>query len=115
VNWVYDEDEENFTVRQKSWKDFEEEPGYRAHSIKGLFAVMLPYWDKKVEEGPWCQIWRQAGAHLQKTVRLIVWGYSLPLTDLKALELLRLSLFPGQRFWPYEDIEEFLGHPPPWW
>jgi len=141
VNRVYDEDEDSFTVRQKSWKDFDDEPGYRAHSNSLLFAIMLPYWDKKIEEPPWCQIWGQAAAHLQKTVRLIVWGYSLPLTDLKALELLKLSLgpgrscledvciidpsvavrtrwrvmFPGQRFWPYEGIEEFLDHPPAWW
>ena len=141
VNWVYDEDGEHFGVRQKSWADFDEEPGYRAHSMKSLFAIMLPYWDKKVEEHPWSQIWRQAAAHLNKTSRLIVWGYSLPLTDLKALELLKLSLgsgrscledvciidpsaavrtrwramFPGHRFWPYEAIDEFLEHPPRWW
>jgi len=53
VNWVYEEDGEHFTVRQKSWADFDEEPGYRAHSTKSLFAIMLPYWDKKVEEPPW--------------------------------------------------------------
>jgi hypothetical protein len=141
VNWLYDQDEEHFKVRQHSWKDFDEEPGYRAHSNRSLFAIMLPYWDKKVEEHPWNQIWMQAAAHLNKTVRLIVWGYSLPLTDLKALELLKLSLgsgrsslkdvciidpsaavrtrwramFPGQRFWPYERVEEFLDHPPTWW
>ena len=141
VNWVCDEDEKNFTVRQKSWKEFEKEPGYRAHSNKSVFAIMLPYWDKKVEEPPWCQIWGQAAAHFKKTARLIVWGYSLPLTDLKALELLKLSLgpgrscledvciidpsaavrtrwramFPGQRFWPYERIEEFLDQAPSWW
>ena len=141
VNWVYDEDEEHFTVRQQSWGDFDEEPGYRAHSNKSLFAIMLPYWDKKIEEPPWNEISKQAAAHLNKTSRLIVWGYSLPLTDLKALELLKLSIgpgrscledvciidpsaavrtrwramFPGQRFWPYEGIEEFLQHPPRWW
>src|SRR4030095_11113918 len=36
VNWVYDEDEQHFTVRQRSWTDFDEEPGYRAHSKKSL-------------------------------------------------------------------------------
>jgi len=102
VNWVYDEDTGRFAVRQKSWRAFEKEPGYRAHSCDSLFAIMLPYWDKKIEERPWSDIWKRAAAHLQKTVRLIVWGYSLPLTDLKALELLKLSLVPGRS--PLEDI-----------
>ena len=99
VNWVYDEDEEHFTVRQESWGDFDDEPGYRAHSNKSLFAIMLPYWDKKIEEPPWNEIWKQAATHLKKTARLIVWGYSLPLTDLKALELLKLSLGLGRFAW----------------
>jgi hypothetical protein len=141
VNWIYPAGEGGFSVRQKKWKDFEKEPGYRAHSAKSLFAIMLPYWDKKVEESPWSQIWMKSAGHLRKTNKLIVWGYSLPLTDLKALELLKLSLnapeagledvcvidpsaairtrwramFPAQRFWPYTEISEFLGHPPNWW
>jgi len=136
VNWVYEDDSETFNVRQEDWSDFDGEPGYRSHSG---FAIMLPYWDKKVEEQPWNRIWERAAARLKKSSRLIVWGYSLPLTDLKASELMRLSLgrgcledvcvidpsgevrtrwramFPKQRFWPYDDIEEFLENPPTWW
>lgn len=139
VNWTYQDQMRKFAVRQRSWADFDEEPGYRAHSSDLLFPIMLPYWDKKVEEPPWSQIWKQAATHLYKTSRLIVCGYSLPQTDLKALELLKLSLgrgpledvcvidpsgdvrtrwramFPRQKFWPYESIEEFLGRPPDWW
>src|SRR2546426_403676 len=89
VNWIYQEDNRNFSVRQESWADFDEQPGYRAHSSDSLFPIMLPYWDKKVEERPWSEIWKQAAAHLYKTVRLVVWGYSLPQTDLKALELMK--------------------------
>ena len=139
VNWTLREGNHNFEVRQRSWEDFDEEPGYRAHSSGPLFAIMLPYWDKKVEEQPWSRIWKQAATHLYKTSRLIVWGYSLPQTDLKALELLKLSLgrgcledlcvidpsaevrtrwramFHKHKFWPYAKIEEFFEHPPPWW
>jgi hypothetical protein len=141
MNWIHAQGEPRFAIRQESWKDFDEEPGYRAHSSKSGFAIMLPYWDKKIEEGPWGGIWKQAAAHLKKTERLIVWGYSLPLTDLKAFQLLNLSfiserscleevcvidpsanvrnrwraMFPAQRFWPYERVQEFLKNPPRWW
>jgi len=138
VNWIYQPQTEGFKARQESWADFETEPGYRAHS-DFPFPIMLPFWDKKVEEKPWSEIWRQAARHLHKCSRLIVWGYSLPQTDLKALELIKLSLgtgclqdicvidpagdvrtrwramFPKQKFWPYERIEEFLLGPPSWW
>ena len=139
VNWTYQDRMESFAARQRSWADFDKEPGYRAHSDDSLFPIMLPYWDKKIEEKPWSQIWRQAAAHLQRSSQLIVWGYSLPLTDLKALELLKLSLGTGcledvcvvdpsgavrtrwramflrHRFWPYETIEELFENPPSWW
>lgn len=139
VNWTLREGSSNFEARQDTWGDFDEQPGYRAHSSDSLFPIMLPYWDKKVEDPPWRQIWKQAAEHLHKTSRLIVWGYSLPQTDLKALELLKLSvgrgcledvciidpsaevrtrwraMFHKQKFWPYAKIEEFLEHPPPWW
>ncbi len=136
VNWIYKDGSGTFKVRQEKWSDFDDEPGYRSHSG---FAIMLPYWDKKIEEQPWSDIWARAAARLHKSSRLIVWGYSLPLTDLKALELMKLSLgrgcledvcvidpsgeirtrwramFPRQRFWPYENVEEFLVNPPTWW
>jgi hypothetical protein len=136
VNWIYEDDGEIFKVRQSGWSDFDEGPGYRSHSG---FAIMLPYWDKKIEDEPWRQIWASAATRLNKSSRLIVWGYSLPFTDLKASELMRLSLgrgcledvcvidpsgevrnrwramFPKQRFWPYEDIEEFFENQPTWW
>jgi hypothetical protein len=141
VNWVYKNNNRNFAMRQESWSDFDDAPGYRAHSSDSLFCIMLPYWDKKIEDPPWSLVWRQAAEHLNLTSRLIVWGYSLPQTDLKALELLKLSvgpgrspledvcvidpsgdvrtrwraMFPRQKFWPYEGIEEFLEHAPDWW
>jgi hypothetical protein len=138
VNWIYQE--HAFKVRQTAWSDFDDEPGYRAHSNGPSFAIMLPYWDKKIEESPWRTVWQRAAEHLGNTRHLIVWGYSLPLTDLKALELLKLSLgpgrspledvcvidpsttvrtrwramFPKQRFWPYDGIQEFIERPPNW-
>ena len=139
VNWTYQNHMQSFAARQTSWADFDSEPGYRGNTADSQFPIMLPYWDKKIEEEPWSQIWKQAAAQLHRSSRLIVWGYSLPQTDLKALELLKLSLgtgcledvcvidpagdvrtrwramFPRQRFWPYEKIEEFFDHRPDWW
>jgi len=148
VNWRPQERNHEFSVRQKSWKDFDQGPGYRAHSTSNStsadenpFPILLPYWDKKVERRPWNSIWRSAAAALARTTKLIIWGYSLPLTDLKAYELFRLSLlshdsplediciidpskdvrtrwrslFLRQKFWPYENIKSFQESPPSWW
>lgn len=125
-------------VRQKSWADFDEKPGYA--DFAPPFSILLPYWEKRVEEPPWLSIWRAAAGHLMETTSLIIWGYSLPLTDLKARELLRATLSSGanlkhvavidpservrekwrgefvkQKFWQYKDIEDFLVNPPAWY
>ena len=148
VNWSREKQYDGFRVRQESWDDFDDEPGYRAHrteqsisNAETVFSILLPYWDKKVDEKPWSSIWTKTAAHLMGTRRLIIWGYSLPLTDLKALELFRLSLlstepmledicvidpsrdvrlrwrsmFLRQKFWPYDSVLEFLKRPPDWW
>ena len=81
VNWIYEDNNRKFAVRQRSWTDFDQEPGYRAHSGDPSFPIMLPYWDKRVEEEPWSHIWKQAAAHLLRTSRLVVWGYSLPRSE----------------------------------
>lgn len=124
-------------VKQKSWKDFDKQPGYADYAPP--FSILLPYWEKRVERPPWLEIWQRAAGHLLKTTSLIIWGYSLPLTDLKARELLRITLgggdelrevcvidpskrvrdkwrseFVRQKFWHYSDIEEFLAGAPPW-
>jgi hypothetical protein len=124
-------------VQQKSWDDFDKKPGYA--DFAPPFSILLPYWEKRIEQPPWASIWRRAAQHLIKTTGLIIWGYSLPLTDLKARELLRTALRDGttlkhvsviepsaevrekwrgefvrQQFWPYKDVEEFFVNPPPW-
>lgn len=127
------------TVNQTSWGDFLESPGYRAKGSS--FSIMLPYWDKKIENAPWRNIWRSTAEHLQKTTHLLIWGYSLPLTDLKARALIDLclrnqdhgalrvcvvdhseevldrwhDLFAGCEFWPFRDIKEFFGSKMGWW
>lgn len=136
VNWMVGPKGRTLEVRQKAWDDFVK-PGYRGTS----FSILLPFWDKKVEERPWRDIWRKAAAHLRGTTTLIIWGYSLPLTDLKALELFRMTLgsegsplkyvcvidpsekvrakwremFVRQRFWQRRSIVEFFKNPPAWW
>lgn len=130
-NWFLKDNE--FQVAQKNWNDFAVQPGYMRKSR----ALLLPFWDKKIEEPPWSDIWKRAASQLKKTDHLIVWGYSLPLTDLKARELFRAGmerafylsvidpsretkqrwrgLFPHCKYWPYDSIEEFLNRPPSWW
>lgn len=143
VNWIYEKGRSRFTARQTSWTDFDEKPGYRGHRslATSTFPIMLPYWEKKVEDEPWKGIWNQAASHLRKTARLIVWGYSLPRTDLKTQELVRLSMsrsgsllrdvcvidpsaevrtrwrgiFADKKFWQYTSIAEFREDPPNWW
>jgi len=135
VNWIAEPAGSSFRIRQKTWNAFDSQPGYRA---KGpIFPILLPEWDKKVGNPPWVDIWRRAAAHLRKTTTLIVWGYSLPLTDLKALELFKLtvgsgeptlkkvavidpdkevrdrwrSLFLRQQFWQYDRMKALLDDP----
>ena len=128
VNWKADR-EARIIVKQKAWQDFDAKPGYTGDP----FSILLPFWDKKVEVSPWQAIWRKAAAHLRRTRGLIIWGYLLPLTDLKARELFRLSLrseaplksvcvidpapevrnrwraaFIKQEFRQYPNIDEFL-------
>jgi len=74
-----------FESRTQSWEDFDETPGYRGHIGSGSsFPIFLPFWDKRIEQQPWLGIWREAFKRLQTSGRLIVWGYSLPATDIKA-------------------------------
>jgi hypothetical protein len=74
---------------------------------------------------------------LSKTSTLIVWGYSLPMTDVKAQQLFALTLkklvrlcvidpsratherwreiVPDALYWEFSDVKDFLGHSPSWW
>jgi hypothetical protein len=75
-------------VRQIDATDPKAKEGYSGDP----FLMMLPFWDKKIEEPPWDRIWKLAGEQLLRTTNLLVWGYSLPPTDLKSRELFNLTL-----------------------
>jgi hypothetical protein len=136
VNWAPLEHDLAPDIHQERWQDFDKIPGYTASRATGFeFPILLPYWDKKIETNVWKQIWTGAANHLRKTECLIIWGYSLPLTDLKAQELFRLTLstdskklnsvcvidpspecrrrwrrmFVGVRFWGFSNIQEFFA------
>lgn len=123
-------------VRTSSWKDFDTTPGYRAHKGEG-FPILLPFWDKHIEDGPWLPIWQKAYKHLAATKCLVVWGYSLPQTDVKAQHLFSMALsdqtinlcvidpsastrdrwravLPKARYWEYGGIGDFIDQPPRW-
>jgi len=79
-----------FDVRQRSWDEFDDTAGYRAHSSKES-PILLPFWDKRIEDEPWSPIWRAAASALKRSSQLLIWGYSLPPTDFKSRELFRLA------------------------
>lgn len=126
-------------VRTKRWKDFDVVPGYKGHHGVGTtFPIFLPFWEKRIEKIPWLPIWQRALLGLQRVANVVVWGYSLPATDVKAQHLFTLGLgsrqyklcvidpstetkqrwrylFPDAHYWEYLRIEDFLAHPPHWW
>ncbi len=129
-----------FSVRQRCWNDFDKKPGYLGYKAKDIetFPIQLPYWEKRIEVSPWSRVWQQAAARLRQTRNLIIWGYSLPLSDIKAREFFRIALDdlplrvcvidPGQEarerwrslihsrpFWTYSSFAEFCNRPPDWW
>lgn len=127
------------SVRTKNWGDLDKSPGYRGHRGVGTqFPIFLPFWDKRIEQEPWLTFWRTAFTRLASADVLLVWGYSLPLTDLKARILFDVGvgnravklcvvdpaadsrrrwreLLPKADFIQYGRIEEFLNSPPTWW
>jgi len=138
-NWRLPIEDKKFEVLTSAWKDFDDSPGYRGHSGTGtIFPIFLPFWDKRIERGPWRQLWSDCLARLEKVGALVVWGYSLPPTDIKAQQLFTLGLsgrrfrlcvidpstatrdrwreiFPEAMYWEYANIRSFLRHPPKWW
>ena len=130
---------ERIEVRTKSWDQLDETPGYRGHLGEGsAFPIFLPFWDKRIERRPWLNLWRTAYERLTNVEAIIVWGYSLPPTDIKAEQFFTLALgerqlplcvidpseqtrrrwrqlFPEALYFPYNCIEHFFGAPPRWW
>jgi len=139
VNW--DLADGQFRVRTGSWDDFGNAPGYRGYSGDGTrFPIFLPFWDKQVTHGPWLTPWRGAYQQLRQTKYIIVWGFSLSPTDVKARELFSISiadggvnrrlcvidpsqgtrdrwreLLPNAQYWEYENFRAFKSAAPPWW
>jgi hypothetical protein len=128
----------NFFNPHQGWDDLEEAPGFKRFGTeKTEFPIFLPFWDKRIERQPWLEIWRKAYERLSKCTGLVIWGYSLPKTDLKAYQLFSLArrnnmnvcvidpspdtkdrwrkLFLSSKFWEYSYIEEFLKARPAWW
>jgi hypothetical protein len=94
-NWrlVGDRRSEEIHVNTREWGELDQHPGYRGYRGTGTrFPIFLPFWDKRIEKGPWLALWRTAYQRLKQAQRVIVWGYSLPTTDIKAQQLFRLSL-----------------------
>jgi hypothetical protein len=138
-NWRLPIEDKKFEVLTSDWEDFDDSPGYRGHSGRGTtFPIFLPFWDKRIERGPWRQLWTDCLTRLEKTGTLVVWGYSLPPTDIKAQQLFTLGLsgrrfrlcvidpstatrdrwremFPEAQYWEYAGVRSFLRHPPKWW
>jgi hypothetical protein len=132
-------EEDRIEIRTQAWHDLDPKPGYRGHLGEGTtFPIFLPFWEKRIEKGPWLPIWQTAFTRLRRSQRLIVWGYSLPPTDVKAQHLFAIALaskplslcvidpsagtrtrwrelLPKAKYWEYESIKDFLAQPPLWW
>jgi hypothetical protein len=104
LNWQLKEDSggETQNARRnwpKTWSEFAQELEYVREEPDGYLdddplsrpPVLLPYWEKRVEKGLWLTIWKAAADQLLRTGSLVIWGYSLPTTDLKAQQLLTLA------------------------
>jgi hypothetical protein len=126
-------------VRTKTWEQLDETPGYRGHLGEGTaFPIFLPFWDKRIERRPWLHLWKTAYERLANVEAVIVWGYSLPPTDIKAQHFFSLALgnrpvtlcvidpseatrrrwrelLPQALYFPYNSVEHFLQAPPRWW
>ncbi len=138
-NWRLPLEKGEFDILTGNWKDFAGAPGYRGHKGMGTtFPIFLPFWDKRIEQGPWRLLWSDCLARLEKIGTLVVWGYSLPQTDIKSQQLFTLGLggrrfrlcvidpsaqtcdrwremFPEALYWEYANVRSFLRHPPKWW
>jgi hypothetical protein len=136
-NWRISGD--TIIVRTKRWKDFDVFPGYLGHRGVGTtFPIFLPFWEKRIEKIPWLPLWQRALLELQHVANIVVWGYSLPATDVKTQHLFTLGLgsrqyrlcvidpstetrqrwrflFPDAQYWEYLHVQDFLSHPPSWW
>jgi hypothetical protein len=136
-NWRLTND--TFDVLTHEWSDFDAAPGYQGHRGKGTtFPIFLPFWDKRIEEEPWLSMWKAAFSRLRRASAVIVWGYSLPTTDIKAQQLFSLALrqrrfslcvidpvrdtrdgwrelAPEAQYWEYDGVQDFLNYPPKWW
>jgi hypothetical protein len=138
-NWRIGDDD-RFVVSSGPWDRFDEVPGYKRWGKEPStdFPIFLAFWEKRVERGRWADLWKLAAKRLQHTTQLVVWGYSLPETDVKSRELVRIALAdkplclcvidpsPSTRtrwrdvllnakFWEYDRVSAFIKHPPPWW
>lgn len=103
LNWSLEEDENGETQNGRkqwpgTWAQFAPELVYTRidrdeyrRDKHWRPPVLLPYWEKRVEKGLWPKLWKGAAQQLRQTDVLIIWGYSLPTTDLKARELLTLA------------------------
>ena len=129
----------SFGVRTRGWPELESAPGFTRFKREGTsYPIFLPFWDKRVEADPWREVWVKAFENLEKIDSVIVWGYSLPPTDVKAQLVFQLALsdrvfnlcvidpsgpvrdrwrmmFPDAKFWEFETVEKFFDNVPRWW
>lgn len=139
MNWRYENKE--LSSNTTAWMDLEEQYGYVAHShgTGTEFPIFLPFWDKRIEKKPWKEIWVTAFNRVRGSRNVIVWGYSLPSTDIKSERFFELALnggkainlcvidpssatkdrwretLPMASWYSYDNFDKFIGDPPVWW
>jgi|APDOM4702015191_1054821.scaffolds.fasta_scaffold21663_2 hypothetical protein len=138
-NWSVEGDQ--FQVGITRWTEFfEERKVYAATdtSRSHEYPILLPFWEKPIEDPPWLHLWQHAIRKLRSTECLVVWGSSLPTTDVKAEHLFSFGLeariinlcvidpseetqrrwrqlLPAAKYWRFDTFLDFQNHPPAWW
>lgn len=65
---------------------------YTRQNGRPQFTIIPPEWNKPYDKGVFSRLWKNAAVALNKATKIILVGYSLPLTDLHANALFRTSI-----------------------
>jgi hypothetical protein len=131
-NWKINKAKKKILVNMSQWSKLNS-PSYRGDVGEGTwFPIFLPFWEKRIEHEPWIQFWKLAYKRLKLVDKVVVWGYSLPQTDIKARLLFKLGLenrpmqlcvidlnkgtrqrwrklFPAAQFSGFETVQEYFS------
>jgi len=78
-----EEDLPNITLKERP---------YTKQRGNARFTIIPPEWHKRYDKGLFAHLWRKAGDAIANAKKVVIIGYSFPLTDLHATSLFKTSL-----------------------